>query len=523
MIKNLFFAAITFLLTAHTIFAQSDAIKYAKEITEENLLKQLKIIASADMEGRETGTRGQRLAASYIESQFKEFGLKPAEKIVGYQQFYPLHTDSLTPGIFKIGDMNLEYGSDYLIQAGSTARTYIKASDIVFAGYGIDDDNYNDYKGKKVKGKIVIVLSGEPKSGERYSVSGTTKPSRWGFNTAMKAEAALKHGAAGMFIINPAWSVIPGSFAKATLKTPVFYPRPSERPAVITISRPFLGKIFGEQTADEILKMQGEKAPLNKVTAAKKLNTELSFTKTTTVIGATNVIGYIEGTDKKDEYLYLSAHYDHLGKKGEVIYYGADDDGSGTVAIMEIARAFSQAKKEGNGPRRTVVFLAVSGEEKGLWGSEYYTDHPAFPLDKTTADLNIDMIGRIDPNRKHGDSTNYVYIVGDDKLSSELKPISIAANQKLTNLELDYKFNEPDDPERIYFRSDHYNFARKGVPIIFYFDGIHADYHKPSDTWDKINYDLLEKRARLVFMTAWEMANRDAMLKRDIPLDEQTR
>lgn len=522
MIRNLLFAVISFLMAGNIAFAQDD-VKYANVITEANLLKQLKIIASDDMEGRETGTRGQRLAASYIESQFREFGLAPAQKIGGYQQFYPLHTDSLTPGTFMLGDNALRYGPDYIIQAGTQNTTSMKASEVVFVGYGIDDESYNDYKGKNVKGKIVVALSGEPKTGNNFTVSGTARPSRWGFNTAMKANAAKSHGAAGLLIVNPSWDDIPASFAKSTLKSSIYYPREGERPSVITLSKKGLTKIFGEQTAADILKAQSERAPLNKVAATKKMNISLSFTKETQVVGATNVVGVIEGSDKKDEYLYLSAHYDHLGKRGDVIYYGADDDGSGTVAIMEIARAFAQAKKEGKGPRRTLVFLAVSGEEKGLWGSEYYTDHPAFPLEKTTADLNIDMIGRIDPNRKNGDSTNYVYVVGDDKLSSDLKPISIAANDKLTKMELDYKFNDPADPERIYFRSDHYNFAKNGVPIIFYFDGIHADYHKPSDTWDKINYDLLEKRARLVFMTAWEMANRDAMLKRDIPLDEQTR
>ncbi|HJY21931.1 MAG TPA: M28 family peptidase, partial [Hanamia sp.] len=239
--------------------------------------------------------------------------------------------------------------------------------------------------------------------------------------------------------------------------------------------------------------------------------------------GASNVIGYVEGTDKKDEYVFLTAHYDHLGKRGEVIYYGADDDGSGTVSVIEMAEAFAKAKAEGHGPRRSVVFMTVSGEEKGLWGSEYYSEHPVFPLEKTTVDLNTDMVGRIDPGRNYGDSMNYVYVIGDDKLSSDLKPISIAANDKYTKLELDYKFNDPNDPERIYFRSDHYNFARKGVPIIFYFDGIHKDYHKPSDTVDKINFDLMEKRVRFIFLTAWEMANRDEILKRDIPLPVEVR
>ena len=144
----------------------------------------------------------------------------------------------------------------------------------------------------------------------------------------------------------------------------------------------------------------------------------------------------------------LSAHYDHLGKSDSVIYYGADDDGSGTVSLLELAAAFSKAKETGKGPRRSILFLANSGEEKGLWGSEYYTDHPTYPLNKTTADLNIDMIGRKDPNRKVGDSNNYVYIVGDDKLSSDLHKISVDMNKRYTGLEFDYKFNDPKDPSQ---------------------------------------------------------------------------
>jgi len=190
--------------------------------------------------------------------------------------------------------------------------------------------------------------------------------------------------------------------------------------------------------------------------------------------------------------------------------------------VLAIAEAFTKAKAAGNGPRRTMVFMTVSGEEKGLWGSESYSNHPLFPLEKTTADLNIDMIGRTDATRK--DTNNYIYVVGDDKLSTDLKPISEAQNNKYTKLQLDYKFNDPNDPNRIYFRSDHYNFARKGVPIIFYYDGmLGADYHKPTDTPDKINYPLMAKRAQLVFYTAWEMANRDDMLKRDIALPSQRR
>jgi Zn-dependent M28 family amino/carboxypeptidase len=246
----------------------------------------------------------------------------------------------------------------------------------------------------------------------------------------------------------------------------------------------------------------------------------LSFNKTTTNLQSSNVIGVLEGSDLKDEYVFVTGHYDHLGKRDTVIYYGADDDGSGTVGVLEIAEAFVKAKQAGKGPRRTMVFMTVSGEEKGLWGSAYYSNHPIFPLDKTTVDLNIDMIGRVDTSRHHGDSSNYVYVVGDDKISTDLKLISEATNKKHTKMELDYKFNDPNDRQRIYFRSDHYNFAQKGVPIIFYYDGmLGGDYHRPTDTPDKINYNLMAKRAQLVFYTAWDMANRDQMLKRDLKLE----
>jgi Zn-dependent M28 family amino/carboxypeptidase len=207
-----------------------------------------------------------------------------------------------------------------------------------------------------------------------------------------------------------------------------------------------------------------------------------------------------------------------------VIYYGADDDGSGTVGVLEIAQAFAAAKNAGKGPRRSVMLMAVSGEEKGLWGSEYYANNPTIPMDKLTADLNIDMIGRVDTERMSADTLNYVYVVGDDKLSTDLKPLSEAANKKFTKMSLDYKFNDPNDTEQIYYRSDHFSFASKGVPVIFYYDGmLKADYHKPTDTPDKINYTLLKKRAQLVFYTAWEMANRENLMKRDLELPPMRR
>jgi len=221
-----------------------------------------------------------------------------------------------------------------------------------------------------------------------------------------------------------------------------------------------------------------------------------------------NVLGFIKGSEKPDEVLIISAHYDHVGMENGEIYNGADDDGSGSMAILEIAEAFKQAEKDGFRPKRSILFLHVTGEEKGLLGSKYYTDtQPVFPLANTVADLNIDMIGRVDD--AHADNPNYVYLIGSDKLSTELHNLSEAVNKKYFNFELDYTYNDDSDPNRFYYRSDHYNFAKNNIPIIFYFNGVHEDYHKPTDTPDKINYELLAKRAQLVFATAWELANRE--------------
>lgn len=228
-----------------------------------------------------------------------------------------------------------------------------------------------------------------------------------------------------------------------------------------------------------------------------------------------NVIAYIKGSEKPDEVLVISAHLDHIGvsKNGE-INNGADDDGSGTVAILEIAEAFKAAEKDGFAPKRSIAFLHVTAEEIGLFGSRYYTDEdPIFPLENTIANLNIDMIGRVDG--KHEGKPNYLYLIGSDRLSTELHKVSDSINKATLNLDFDYTFNEKNDPNRFYYRSDHYNFAKHNIPVIFYFNGAHADYHKPSDTPEKINYGFLEARTRLIFYTAWELANREERIKLD--------
>ncbi|MEO6584090.1 MAG: M28 family peptidase [Ferruginibacter sp.] len=513
------------LLACISVNAQmDDASRFAANITGDNLKKHLTIVASAEMEGRETGTAGERKAAAYIESQFKLYGLSTAKGATGYRQFYPLYKDSLEKSELELGGKDAVYGVDFLSPAMQNETGKFKSKKLVFAGYGIDDKNYNDYAGLDVKNKIVVFFLGEPRADGKYLISSGTRSSEWTFpGLSKKIALAQAKGAAGVMVINPASATFTQRTIDNSRKTNVYFPKPiaSGKPLnYVLLSHAYATNVLGSNT-DSLISMARKNAPFTNVhTFEKNIKADFKVKKIREIINSSNVVGVIEGTDKKDEYLFLTGHYDHLGMRDGKIYYGADDDGSGTVAVINMAEAFAKAKTEGKGPRRTIVFMTVSGEEKGLWGSEYYSDHPLYPLEKTTADLNTDMVGRIDTDRKSGDTMNYIYVIGHDKLSSDLPIINEGVNNKYTKLEFDYMFDDPNDQNRIYFRSDHYNFARKGVPILFFYDGmLQADYHKTSDTVDKITWPLYEKRVRMIFHTAWEIANRDDMLKRDVPLN----
>ena len=519
MMKKLLLFCLPFATTIAIAQKSDDAAKYGSLITKEGLKQKLTIVASAEMEGRETASPGQKRAAAYIESLFKSYGLKPGNGD-SYQQLYPVYQEVLTEKNLRVNGKTFEWDKNYSFPMQSITSGNIQFNNLVYVGYGNIDSakNINDFAGLDVKGKIVMVIE---------SATAATAGGGRGFREPAAVTAARKNGAIGILTVS-------ASFPRKTptaIKGRMTMTKPGTVPAGGTTGTLQPANFFSATISAEIASaLMGRTHTIafddlkNSIKGSYQSELVINTTKVVDNLESSNVIAVLPGTDKKDEYVFITGHYDHLGKAGDVIWYGADDDGSGTVSVLQMAEAFATAAKKGNKPRRTIIFITVSGEEKGLWGSDYYSSHPTINLDKASVDLNIDMVGRLDTERKTADSLNYVYVIGHDKLSSDLVGINETANKKYTQLVLDYKYDDPNDKNRIYFRSDHYNFAKKGVPILFFYDGmLLADYHQPTDTVDKINFELMEKRVRMIFYTGWEIANRDAMLKRDIPLNMPSR
>jgi len=501
------------LLFPLSLFAQQKdtiAERYSHIITADHMSKNLHVLASDEYEGRETGQKGQKMAAEYIASQFRSAGIKPYKDDTYYQEF-PLNLVLPAPAAISVQGKNLESKKDFYNYPGLTEQK-ISTDNILFLGYGIEEDNYNDYLNADVKDKVVMIMSGEPYSKDSLSlVTGKKRSSLWSTYYKVKPEKAREKGVQALLIIvdDIEADVINN---KHRLESPTLKLNLGNKEMpIIYISRKLANSLLKKQSLDKIK----EEIATTKNTVSKKIKTDLVIDIKNSVqkISSENVLGYIEGTDLKDELIVLTAHYDHLGKDGNIVFNGADDDGSGTVAVINLAEAFAKAKSEGKGPRRSMLFMTVAGEEKGLLGSAYYTENPVFPLKNTVCDLNIDMIGRLD--EKHEKNPDYVYLIGSDKLSSELHSISENANKTYSDLELDYTFNDEKDKNRFYYRSDHYNFAKNGIPVIFYFNGVHADYHKETDEVEKIDFKKMEKITRLVFFTAWELANRNERIKVD--------
>jgi hypothetical protein len=492
---------------------------FAAGINEADGLRHLEVLTSDSLAGRETGTEGNSKAAQYAARHFQNLGLQP---IVDGTYFQRIAFKSENFRGNKLTIATKEYAPmwDFYSFPAFNSDIDLETSEILFLGYGIESSKYNDYKNVDVKGKVLLIFNNEPLKKDSTSwITKKKEPSEWTTDLTKKVAVATKYGAKAVIIIDGNLQKNIKQFRNSYLNTTmrVFNeanPVDSFCNAVYistTMARALIGDAYPEVVAarEYIFKKGRSKHFLIKT------QFHIDQKKNIKSIYSQNVLGYIEGTDPKlkKELIVVSAHLDHLGMKGEQIYRGADDDASGTSAVLEIAEAFAEAKKKGQGPRRSVLCILFTGEEKGLLGSEYYTTYPVFPLENTVANVNIDMIGRVDDY--HISNPNFIYVIGSDKLSSELHEINEAMNESYTRLELDYRYNDEKDPNRYYYRSDHYNFAKNNIPVVFYFNGTHEDYHRPTDTVDKINLPIWAKRAKLAFYTTWELANRERRIKVD--------
>ncbi|TDN36825.1 peptidase M28 [Hymenobacter sp. UV11] len=498
------------------------SLRYASGITAEDLRKHLSILASDEYEGRETGKKGQKMAAEYISKQFTALGLTGPVKDSDspYLQHFTMNRLRLDPSTsVKIGGKTFVLNKDFYAVVNGT---FVTATPVqpVFAGYGIQAEGYTDFAAAgDLHGKDLLMLLGEPmgKNGKplRQDEKTGLMFGDLGFQGVVDRMVAIRPlKPRSLFCIEPtagAFGQVPKTFAYLLgLEQLAFADAPARTRPNLFIVSPEMGSALLGTNAAGLANYQKAVAAAGKpvVSPFKPAAALVQTVEKKEPFTTENVLGFLEGSDKKEEVIVVSAHYDHLGVKDGKVFNGADDDGSGTVSVLELAEAFAQAKKDGHGPRRSILFLANTGEEEGALGSEYYTSHPIFPLENTVTDLNIDMVGRVDST--HRGKGDYLYLVGSDKLSSELHALSEATNQKYNPVALDYKFNDPNDPERIYFRSDHYNFAKHQVPVIFYYSGGHPQFHQPTDDVDLIDFPAMVRRDQLIFHTAWELANRDS-------------
>lgn len=510
-------------------------LAYQEEITVPYLRSHLSVLAADSMEGRETGTRGQKMAAEYLAKQYRQMGLKPVGDNQSYYQKFNLTAskrDSTVFETFQISDGTKSLVERSVESYRETAN-YIRAfggsdtlnGEIVYAGFGVNDpaNNVAHLEGINLQGKWVLVFQEIPNvvDGDTLINPGIDARSRFGTIISQK-------GAEGLLLI-PSMSI--DEFQKAAAQTQSGYGKPSGMGLEYlndgsgggfskgyTVINPALAsQVLGLEQGAQGLENVRSKL-VDNITAFSPRATGYVLKQTpyssTVTVETENVLALLEGADPrlKKEVVVMTSHYDHVGigqpdSTGDRIYNGADDDGSGTVALLNIAQALVEAKKNGVMPQRSILFLNVSGEEKGLLGSRYYSDHPVLPVDKTIANINTDMIGRIDPEHEKEGVEDYSYIIGGKIISSQLDSLLRVANNRSANIELSDRYNDLNDPNQFYRRSDHWNFARLGIPFIFFFTGVHEDYHRPSDEIEKIRFEKMAKVVKTMYATAVMVAN----------------
>jgi hypothetical protein len=486
----------------------------------EDMKAHLYVLASDSLEGRETGKPGIDKAKDYIMKYLTNLGIGvfPLTKL--QTQPVAFTYTSWKDAEVYVDKVRFKHLWDFIAFPNLNEELFnVQDKEIVFLGYGIDDPKYSDYRKAKVKDKIILINRGEPTNDKGISyLTGLSQTSEWSNeDLRLKLIAAKKNGVKLVMIIeNDIKKMLDqnrnkllgnnldlGNTIGKTLETANHIYISS------TIAKAIIGK--NESKIINARKKHSKGKASNVVLPTELIGT--NFSKTTTLLEGNNIIATIEGKSKPDEHVIVSAHYDHLGMRGDEVYNGADDNGSGTTTLLSLAKASLQSFLRNQRADRSISFVWFCGEEKGLLGSLYYSKNPVYPLANTVVDVNVDMVGRQD--EKYKDNPDYIYVIGSDRLSSDLHKINEELNQKYTQLTLDYTYNDEKDPNQYYFRSDHYNFAKNGIPSIFFFSGVHEDYHKKTDDVEKINFEKMAKIGKLIYHNIWNIANRPERLKVD--------
>lgn len=501
-----------FFISASLIFSQtenknSNSYTYVKS--------NLEFLASDELEGREFGSRGEKLASLFISEELEKYGVKPFGDNGTYFQNFNIVVESFEEGAnlaFQFEDSSkiiYESGTDIVLLSRTFPSQNFaeKTYEIIFAGYGIEseEDNYNSYNNIDVTGKVVLFLSGTPKK-DGKEILGESAVRKFERSNS-KSKIAKEKGAVGIVVLPDEeilqyWNFIRemSKSKKFLVEEEIISENEKDIPAIILNENSAKTLLANEKYNFDFLKNNLE-TPINFELKTKvKLNYKIICEKK----NARNVIGIFEGNNPKlqNEFVAIGAHYDHEGIKGNQIYNGADDNGSGTVTILETARKLAQSKNN----ERPVLIIFHTGEEKGLKGAEYLTSKSNF-VDKIISYINIDMVGR--------ESEDSIYCIGASKLSKELGNLVEEANRNSAQFYLNYKFDDPNDPNRFYYRSDHIHYANKGIPIAFFYDYVNEDYHKPTDDVEKINFNKIVKMVNLLENLTNAISNLDHKLKID--------
>jgi hypothetical protein len=510
------FSSLTFGQTAVRITPKERVM--AEAITADQLSTYLHFVASDAMGGRDTPSQGLDITAEFLRMNLDKWGFKPAGDNGTFFQKIALTRESVDPENTKleIGGKQYKLGDDFFRLAGSGTAT----GPLVFGrdGWLVKAKNIDSFSGVDVNGKIVVIAS------EGFNQNTMTPRPQGVAQADLKGEKgvdwadAITHaqskGAAAVIVVAPPqlqamWGNLRRFAGQGSL-----YPEKLRNGGNAAPTIPVY--VVSQQVGNEIF--AGESGNKTAVSAfvLTKTGTASSASKKET-LWTQNVVALWEGSDPtlKAEMVAVGAHYDHDGTRPNAtgedkIWNGADDDGSGTVAVLAIAEALGKAKTR---PKRSILLVWHAGEEKGLWGANYFNKFPTVDIKNVIAQLNIDMIGRSkkpgDTNPKNKDLTgeNAIYVIGSEMMSTTLGAVTKGANDAYLKLTYDYKYDDPADTNRFFFRSDHFHYAQNGIPIAFWFDGVHEDYHQPSDTADKIDYAKMEKVTRTIFLTMWELAD----------------